>query len=160
LHKGEALFVTAFAILFGSLTLTVPLFAASTEQALYSFNLNGADGITPIAANLANSWPGSSFTLSASPNSETVTKGSNRTSTITIKRKNTFDQPVTLSATGLPSGVTVSFSPNPATSTSTLTLKASGSAAVGAATITITGSSGSLSRTTTVKLKVRGVKRQ
>jgi hypothetical protein len=94
------------------------------------------------------------FTLTASPTALTVTQGSSGPSTITIKPTNTFAQSVTLSASGVPSGVTASFSPNPATSTSTLELAVSDSAAVGATTITITGTSGSLSHTTTVKLTV------
>jgi VCBS repeat-containing protein len=94
------------------------------------------------------------FTLAASPKTLKVAQGSSGTSTITIKPTAGFDQEVTLSASGLPSGVTASFNTNPATSTSTLTLKVSGSAAAGKSTITITGKYGSLSHTTTVKLTV------
>jgi hypothetical protein len=67
-----------------------------------------------------------------------------------------FTGNVTLSVSGLPSGVTGAFSPNPTTSTSTLTLTASGSAATGTSTITVTGVSGSLTHTTTFQLTVTG----
>ena len=69
---------------------------------------------------------------------------------------NGFTGSVTLSASGLPSGVTAGFVPNPTTTTSTLTLTASASAATGTSTVTITGTSGSLTATTTVSLTVTG----
>jgi hypothetical protein len=95
------------------------------------------------------------FTLSALPNALIITPGSSGTTTVTITPTNTFDQNVTLGASGLPAGVTASFSPNPATSSSTLTVAVSSSAkAVEGKTITITGTSGSLSHTTTVELTV------
>ena len=94
------------------------------------------------------------FTLTASPNTVTITQGSNGTSTITVVPVNGFSGSVTLSASGLPSGVTAGFSPNPTTSTSALTLTASATAATGTSTVTITGVSGSLTHTTTLSLTV------
>jgi len=49
------------------------------------------------------------FTLAASPKTLKVAQGSSGTSTITIKPTAGFDQEVTLSASGLPSGVTASI---------------------------------------------------
>jgi hypothetical protein len=92
------------------------------------------------------------FTLAATPAALTVVQGSGGTGTITIGPEDGFDGNVTLSASNLPSGVTVSFSPNPATSSSTVTLNVSNSAASGTKIITITGTSGSLVRTTTIEL--------
>ena len=100
------------------------------------------------------------FSIAASPNSLTITQGSNGTSTITITSLNGFNSATTLSATGLPSGVTAAFSTNPVTppangsATSTLTLIASSSATTGAATVTITGVSGSTTHSTTIALTV------
>ncbi len=121
-----------------------------------------ATGIGTInAANLVNNWPGAtatpSFVLSASPNSLTVIQGTNGTSTITVTPQNGFSGSVSLSASGLPSGVTALFNPNPATATSSLTLTASSTATTGTATVTITGSSGSLTSSTTVALTVNPV---
>src|SRR5205823_12494072 len=59
--------------------------------------------------------PQPNFTLSASPSSVTVTRGSSGNSTITITPANGFNSSVSLAASGLPSGVTASFSPTPAT---------------------------------------------
>jgi hypothetical protein len=97
------------------------------------------------------------FELSPSPSSLTITQGSNGTSTITITPQNGFSGNVTLSASGLPSGVTAAFSPNPASTTSTLTLTASGTAATGTVTVTIKGTSGALTNTTTLSLTVNPV---
>ncbi len=95
------------------------------------------------------------FTLSASPPSLTINRGASGTSTITITRTGGFTAGVTLSASGLPSGVTAGFNPNPATGgSSVLTLTASSTATLGAATITVTGTGGGLTKTTTVGLTV------
>ena len=100
------------------------------------------------------------FTIGASPSSLTVTQGGNGTSTITITSLNGFNSATTLSATGLPSGVTAAFSTNPVTppangsAPSTLTLTASAGATAGNATVTVTGASGALTHSTTIALTV------
>jgi regulation of enolase protein 1 (concanavalin A-like superfamily) len=97
------------------------------------------------------------FTFSASPNSLTLAQGTTGASTITVTPQNGFNGSVSLSTSGLPSGVTASFNPSSTASTSTLTLTASGTAATGTVTVTVTGSSGSLTKTTTISLTVRSV---
>jgi uncharacterized membrane protein len=83
-----------------------------------------------------------------------VAQGSSGTSTITITPVSGFSSNVTLSATGLPSGVTATFSPNPTATSSTLTLKASATAATGTVTVTVKGTSGSLTHNATISLTV------
>src|SRR6202043_2455379 len=91
----------------------------------------------------------------------TVTQAGNGTSTMSIASLNGFNSATTLSATGLPSGVTAAFSTNPVTppangsATSTLTLTASATATVGTATVTVTGTSGSLTHSATISLTVQ-----
>ncbi len=94
------------------------------------------------------------YSLSASPNSLTIVQGNSGASTITVTPSNGFNGSVSLSASGLPAGVTASFNPASTTSTSTLTLTASSTATTGTATVTVTGTSGSLSHTTTIALTV------
>lgn len=116
-----------------------------------------ATGIGTVnAANLVNNWPAGTpnFTLSPSPNTVTITQGGNGQSTITITALNGFSGNVTLSASGLPSGVTAFFDTNPATTTSGLTLTASTTAATGTVTVTITGTSGALTNNTALGLTV------
>jgi endoglucanase len=95
------------------------------------------------------------FALSANSASLTINRGASGTSTIAVTRSGGFSDGVTLSASGLPTGVTASFNPNPATGgSSLLTLSVSGTATLGAATITVTGTAGSLTRTTAISLTV------
>jgi|SwirhisoilCB2_FD_contig_121_559921_length_2794_multi_4_in_0_out_0_1 hypothetical protein len=94
------------------------------------------------------------FSLSASPASLTVKQGTSGTSTITETPSGGFTGSVTLSASGLPSGVTATFGTNPTTSTSVVTFTASSTATTGAATVTITGTSGTLTHTTTISLTI------
>ena len=98
--------------------------------------------------------PTPNFSLGASPSAVTVVQGATATSSITITPSGGFTGAVTLSASGLPSGVTAAFSTSPATSTSTVTFTASSGAATGTANVTITGVNGSLSRNATIALTV------
>jgi lysophospholipase L1-like esterase len=105
---------------------------------------------TPIAAN---------FTLSANPSNLTINQGASGMSTITITRTGGFSSSVTLSASGLPSGVTATFNPASTSTTGTssaLTLTVSSAATAGMTSIAITGAGGGLTRTTTVILTVAG----
>ncbi|MGB8013356.1 MAG: protease pro-enzyme activation domain-containing protein [Terriglobales bacterium] len=116
-----------------------------------------ATGIGSVnVTNLVNGWPTSApnFIALSSPNSLLVNPGGSATSTITITPVNGFSGSVTLSASGLPTGVTAAFSANPVTSTSTLTLTATAKAAKGTATVTITGTSGNLMNTIPISLTV------
>jgi cardiolipin synthase len=110
-----------------------------------SFSLTITSGTTP------------SFSLSASPSTVTVIQGSTGTSTITSTPSGGFSSAVSLSATGLPSGVTAAFSPSSisgGSGTSTLTFTASGTAALGGSSVTVTGTGGGLTETTPVSLTV------
>jgi len=93
--------------------------------------------------------PSPSFTLTASPLALTVVQGSSGSATISAIGAGGFTGSVTLSASGLPSGVTASFATDPTTGSSLLTLAASGTAPAGTSTVTITGTSGALTPATT-----------
>jgi len=112
-------------------------------------SMNGAGLINSLAGP-----PGPFFTLAASPNNVLVTQGNSVTTTITVTEGGGFSGNVTLSASGLPSGVTATFSPNPTSSSSTLNLTASGSAATGTVVVTIAGVSGSTTSSTPLNLTV------
>ncbi len=117
--------------------------------------------ITGVSGSLSNSTtitltvnPLGNFSLAATPKTLMIARGSSGTSTITVIPKDTFDQSVALIASGLPKGVTASFSPNPSSSASTLTLTVSGSATIKKSPITITGIYGTLSHQAFVTLTV------
>jgi hypothetical protein len=97
------------------------------------------DGLTATTKIGLTIDPLGNFSLNAAPSPVTVTKGSTATTTITVVPTSGFDQEVTLEASGLPIGVTASFSPNPTTTTSTLKLAVNSSAAGGISTITVSG---------------------
>jgi len=117
---------------------------------------------SPNGSGLINALAGTSsapnFTISASPTSVSVVRGSNGTSTITTAVLNGFDAAVALSATGQPSGVTVSFSttpiPAPGSGTSTMTMTVASTTATGTYPITVTGTGGGVTHTSTVTLTV------
>ncbi|MGB9491049.1 MAG: hypothetical protein WCA92_11340, partial [Terriglobales bacterium] len=116
-----------------------------------------ATGIGSVnAANLVNNWPASSpsFTLAVSPYNVSLKQDTSVTSTVTIVPQGHFSGSVNLLISGLPSGVTASFSPSAATSTSTLTLNAANTATPGTVTLTVTGTSGKLTTSTSVTLTV------
>ena len=97
------------------------------------------------------------FSLSASPASQTVTQGGGTSYTATIGPLNGFTGSVTLSASGLPSGATATFSTNPipgGSGSSNMSVTTTASTPTGTYTLTITGTSGSLTHTATVTLVV------
>jgi uncharacterized membrane protein len=99
-----------------------------------------------------------SFTISASPTSVSVVQGNNGTSTITTTISGGFDSAIALSASGQPTGVTVSFNPTsialPGSGTSTMTMAVAATTATGTYTITVTGTGGGITHTATVSLTV------
>jgi subtilase family serine protease len=142
------------------LTLTASSTATTGSATVKITGTSGSLTASTTLALTVNSTATPNFSVAASPASVTVTQGASGTSTITITSTGGFNSATTLSASGLPTGVTASFSTNPVTppangsATSTLTLTASSSATVGAATVTITGTSGSTTHSTTIALTV------
>jgi hypothetical protein len=116
--------------------------------------------------NNANAWvlrlsggnPQPNLTVAASPNSLTVPQGSPGTSTITTTVSGGFNSAVALSAAGVPTGTTVSFSPTPIAApgagSSAMTVNVGSTTPVGSYPITVTASGGGLSPNATVTLTV------
>ncbi|MCX4529135.1 MULTISPECIES: M28 family peptidase [unclassified Streptomyces] len=98
------------------------------------------------------------FSLALNPASGTVQQGGSVTTTVATSTTTGSAQQVTLTATGLPAGVSASFSPATVQSgqSSTLTLSASSSAAPGASTVTVKGQGPSLAHTVDYALSVGG----
>jgi subtilisin-like proprotein convertase family protein len=103
-----------------------------------------------------NAPPVPSFTLAATPASNTVTVGGSATYTVTSTATGGFTGGVTLAASPAIAGVTYSFGTNPvaATGSSTFTCATASTAVAGTYTITLTGTSGTLTRTATVTLVI------
>jgi sugar lactone lactonase YvrE len=118
-------------------------------------NLNAASpGYSSQTVVLNGTVTTPTFTISSEFQNFELYRGVSSPSTITVTQQPGFSVPVSLSFSGLPSGVTATFSPNPATSTSTLTLTASDTATVGSGIATITGTFGSQTSSIAVHYQV------
>ena len=106
-----------------------------------------------VAAQLAPASP--SFTLSASPTSRTVVRGSGTTYAISVVPSGGFGDPVSLSVSGLPSGASATFNPAQTTGSSQLSVATTRTASTGTFTLRVTGTSGTLTRSTSVTLQIK-----
>ena len=101
--------------------------------------------------------PTPTFTLAVSPTTLSVAQGATGTVTVTTTVSGGFNSAVALTASGVPSGATSSFSPTsiaaPGSGTSTLTL-GGGTATAGTYTVTVTGTGGGVTKTATVSFTV------
>jgi hypothetical protein len=135
-------------------TSTLTLTASSTAAVgSYTLTITGTSGSLTQTTTLGLGVFAPSFTLNATP-SVALGQGSSGTASLYISSQYGFSGNVNLSVSGLPAGVTASFSPNPTNNYSTLTFTASSAASVGSTTLTLTGVSGSETQTTTLTLSI------
>ena len=116
---------------------------------------------SPAGENLIGALAGSTstpgFVLATYPLSLSTVQNSSVSTDITVNPINGFTDAVDLTATGLPNGVTATFSPSSTSDVSTVTFTADASATIGTRVITISGGSGVLAQTTSVSLLVGNV---
>lgn len=127
--------------------------AAGTAPSTGTVTLTASGtGVSSATASLGLSIGSApSISLSANPATTALTAGGTTTSVITLARTN-FTGDVSLTASGLPTGVTAAFAPatlTGSTLTTTLTLSAGAGAALGAATVTVTASGTGVANATT-----------
>jgi kumamolisin len=140
-----------------TMTITV---ASSAAIGAYNIKVRGTSGsITEIVTvSLTVTKPPPNYTLSASPTSLKIARGSSGTSTITTAVSGGFDSAISLSATGYPVGVTIDFSPGtvpkPGSGKSTMKVTVGEGVALGNHTITINAKGGGLTHTLQVPLDV------
>jgi Immunoglobulin domain/Abnormal spindle-like microcephaly-assoc'd, ASPM-SPD-2-Hydin len=135
---------------------TIPDVPGFTLSAIPSTSTTGYERAPVNGIQIVPAGPPAGFTISASSSTQTVNAGSSTTYTVNVGAVNGFTGTVNLSASGLPSGATPSFSPTSVSGSgsSTLTVTTTGSTPTGNETLTITGTSGSLTHTATVTLVV------
>ena len=147
-----ATFSPASATSTSTLTLTA---SGTATTGVTSVTITGTSGFltstTTISLTLNSKG---NFTLSASPSSLSFFQGASGTSAITVTPLSGFTGSVSLSASGLPNGVTATFSPSSTTGSSTLTLSATITAVTGPFTLMVTGVSGSLTSNTSVGVTI------
>jgi subtilase family serine protease len=100
--------------------------------------------------------PSPGFTIYASPGAVSVVHGGTIATTINSAVTDGFDSPVSLTASGQPTGVTVVFDPTSITGngTSTMSISVASTVAKGTYVITVKGTAGAIVETTTVTLTV------
>jgi subtilisin family serine protease len=100
--------------------------------------------------------PARDFSVGVSAPSVTVVAGQKATDTVSVGALSGFTGAVALSASGLPTGVTASFSPTSITTsgTSTLTIATSTTTPAGSYTVTVKGTSSALVHTVSMTLVV------
>jgi kumamolisin len=147
----------------GAGTSTMKIAVASTvATGSYTITVSGTSGSTTHSATVSltvTSTASGAFTISVSPSSGYLDQGQSGYAVITTTVSGGFNSAIALSASGQPSGVTVSFSPSaiaaPGSGTSDMDISVSRNAAIGTYPITITGTGGGLTHTTILTFSVR-----
>jgi hypothetical protein len=143
----------------GNSTMTIAV-GASAAVGTYRIKITGTSGtITEVVTvTLAVTKAPPEYAISASPTTISVARGGSGTSTITTIISGGFDSAVSLSATGYPIGVTVTFTPKaiakPGAGKSIMKVTADKKVALGNHSITINATGAGLPKTIQITLDV------
>src|SRR6266852_5247641 len=130
--------------------------SATTPAATYTLTITGISGsLSHTTSVTLVVQPPPDYSLAANPSNQTVTQGNGVGYNLSVSSSGGFAGSVTLSAGGLPSGVSAAFSPNPTSATSAMFVATSATTPTGTYSLTIAGASGSLSHAITVTLVVQ-----
>lgn len=142
----------------GNAQYTTSSLSAGTHSLSAAFvstnsNFNGSTS-TPFTQAITD------FSISASPASDTIARGSSGTYTLTLSPIGGLTGNVSLSCNGAPGSTTCSISPSPVTlngtssAQATVTVTVGRNASKGTHTLTVKGTSGSVTHSTTVSLTI------
>ena len=138
-----------------TLTITVP---PNTPTGNYPIIVQGQSSSKAHSVTVNVQVLNPDFSLTANPTSLGIRQGSQGKTTITLKSLNNYAGSPTLTASGAPAGMTVTFNKNPvpAGSSSTMTINVARTTASKTYTITITGTdtAAALSHKTTIQVTV------
>jgi uncharacterized membrane protein len=139
----------------GTATLSIAT-TTSVAPGTYGLTITGTDGTLTHSTSVTLIISTPDFSLTAAPSSQTINQGSPTSYTVTLNPISGYSGTVTFSASGMPAGVTASFSPvNLTGSGSTvLNIATSFSTTPGTYPLTITGTDGTLTHTTSVSLVI------
>jgi uncharacterized membrane protein len=143
----------------------VSLASSSQMSAALSVSASAAPGPYNVTVTTTSGTSGSvpftvfvppDFSLSATPSTQAVVKGTSVGYTVSVTALNGFSGTTGFSVSGLPSGATASFSPGTVTGSGsvTMTVSTTGTAVSGSYPLTVTATSGSLSHTAGVSLTI------
>jgi len=132
--------------------------AATTTPGTYKITVVGTSASITESVTISLTVRDVYFTIASSPASLSVAAASSGTATITTTASVGFDSALSLSATGYPIGVAISFTPRtikkPGTGASTMTVKVGKKVKAGTYTITVNVTGGGVSHTLAVPLTV------
>jgi uncharacterized membrane protein len=140
----------------GAANLTINV-AASAPAGTYAVNLIGSTvtttRIAPLTLGVSVQC---TFTLSASPSSQSVATGASANYTLAVAALNGFNGPVGLAVTGLPVGATAAFTPAAlaGSGSSALVITTIASTPAGTWPLILSATSGSITNTTSLTLVV------
>jgi hypothetical protein len=131
-------------------------FTATTTAAAgtYPITIKGVSGTLSASTIISLTVTAPSFSISAMPASLALPRGTTAHGSILLTPLGGFNSAVTLTASGLPAGVTFTAAAFSSTESSALTFTATAAAVSGSYSITINGGSGSLTAATKVTLTV------
>ncbi len=131
-------------------------FMASGTATTGTFNVTvtGVSGALSTTTSISLVVVAPNFTLSFAGAGLALPRGSSATGAVTVTPQNGFNSPVSLSASGLPSGVTAAFGAVSAAGMSLVTFTAGNTALVGSFPITVSGVSGALKSSASFTLTV------
>ncbi len=142
----------------GSTTLTITTTAgiAAGSSTLSIIGVSGSLNHSGTATLSVQAAP--DYAVVLSPSSQTVAAGGSVSYTVTVMPVNGFNSAVNFGVSGLPSGVTGSFSPASVTGSgsTTLMINTTSGATPGGATVNVMGTSGSLSHAGSGSLMING----
>jgi len=139
-----------------TLSVTTTSATPSGSFALTFTGTNGALSHTVGATLNVNAAAQADFTLALDKNTVNVTAGQSTAAAVTTTAINGFSGDVSLSGSGLPAGVTATFSPTSihGAGSSQVSFTASSSATAGTSVVTIAGSSNNLSHSAQITVRV------
>jgi hypothetical protein len=134
-----------------------------TGVGMFDF-LHGQTGVAPngieihAVLDIIFNPTASDFSVSSSPTAVSVAQGNSANTTISTSGSGGFNSSVSLTASGLPTGASATFTPSsiaaPGSGSSTMTIATSSSTPTGSYTITVTATGGGKTHTTTITLNV------
>lgn len=142
----------------GTSTMTVST-PTTVATGVYTVTISGTGGGNTNTTSVTLNVVSPDFTIAANPTSGSTAAGGSTTGTITISALNGFNQTVSFTATGLPSGASASFNPTSVTraGTTTMTITTSSTTPAGTSSVTVTGTgTEELSHNATYSLTVSG----